>query len=175
MRTSLILLATLVLALVGCDTTSRTPTTTTPPPSTTSPPATAGTSDAPPYNSATPPGTSSDLAPASTDKPGTAGPSSAVEPDNTAVNERDADASTKTPIDQDETQRDVNITAEIRKAVLADEKMSVNARNVKIITAAGKVTLRGPVNSQEEKDAIESTAKAVAGKDNVTNEIDVKP
>ena len=51
--------------------------------------------------------------------------------------------------------------------------MSVNARNVKIITADGKVTLRGPVNTQEEKDAIDGIAKNVAGKDNVDNQIEV--
>lgn len=109
----------------------------------------------------------------STDKPGTAGPST-VEPDNTAVNERDRSRATKTPLDQDESQPDIKLTADIRKAVLARENMSINARNVKIITSKGKVTLRGPVNSDEEKKAIDAIAKDLAGKDNVTNEIEVK-
>jgi len=97
-----------------------------------------------------------------------------VEPDNTAVNERDRNRETKTPIDQNENQRDVNITADIRKAVLAEKDMSINARNVKIITADGKVTLRGPVNSDQEKEVIDDIARRLAGKDNVTNEIEVK-
>jgi len=108
-----------------------------------------------------------------TDKPGAVGPSS-VEPDNTAVNKRDRDSSAKTPIDQNENQRDINITAEIRKAVLQVKDMSINARNVKIITADGKVTLRGPVNSEDEKKTIADIALNVAGKDNVTDEIEVK-
>src|SRR5215208_2530257 len=68
-------------------------------------------------------------------------------PNNTAVNKRDADRATKTPIDQNENQADVNMTAEIRKRVLDDKDLSTNAHNAKIITANGKVTLRGPVNS----------------------------
>ena len=100
-------------------------------------------------------------------------PGGTSEPDNTAVNQRDRNADAKTPIDQNENQRDVNITAEIRKAVLAQEDMSVNARNVKIITADGKVTLRGPVNSTSERDTIEKIARDVAGKDNVDNQVEV--
>ena len=61
-----------------------------------------------------------------------------------------------------------------RKAVVAHENMSINGQNVKIITADGKVTLRGPVNSEDEKKVIDDIAKNVAGKDNVTNAIDVK-
>jgi len=176
MRTTISIIATALLVLAGCDSTERTTTNS----STDSTKVTAnrpaydaGTSDVPGVNSATTPGSAERLAPASTDKTGTAGPGS-VEPDNTAVNERDRDPNAKTPIDQNENQRDVNITAEIRKAVLARENMSVNARNVKIITADGKVTLRGPVNSQEEKDVIDGLAKNFAGKDNVTNELEVK-
>jgi len=187
MRTSHLLFAAALLALAGCDSTSRnanssstktsstTTTTTVARPSydsaaSSSP---AGDGDRTASNSAAPADNSARLAPASTDKPGTAGPGS-VQPDNTAVNKRDRDTNAKTPIDQNENQRDVNITAEIRKAVLAHKDMSIDARNVKIITADGKVTLRGPVNSEDEKKVIEDVAKSLAGKDNVTNEIEVK-
>jgi len=97
-----------------------------------------------------------------------------AEPDNTAVNQRDANAATKTPIDQKETQRDVNVTASIRKRVVDTEHFSINARNVKIITEDGKVVLRGPVNSAEEKEKIDAIAREIAGKDNVENQIEVK-
>ena len=60
-------------------------------------------------------------------------------PDNTGVNERDRHTAAKTPIDQNENKADVERTADIRKRVLERENMSVNARNVKIITADGKV------------------------------------
>lgn len=170
MRITSLLLAVPLLVLVGCDPADRTTTSTSP-----STPAATGTTGAPTVNSATAPGYSADLAPASTDTTGTAGPSAATPPDNTAINQRDRDLeAVKTPIDQDENQRDVNITADIRKQVLAHENMSVNARNVKIITSQGKVTLRGPVETAEEKDVIEGIAKNVAGNDNVDNQIDVK-
>jgi osmotically-inducible protein OsmY len=61
---------------------------------------------------------------------------------------------------------------EPRKRV-TDTKMSVDAQNVKIITQDGRVTLRGPVKSDEERNAIEEIATDVAGADNVTNELEV--
>ncbi len=93
--------------------------------------------------------------------------------DNTAVNVRDRDESAKTPIDQNENKRDVGITADIRKQVV-DTKMSVNAQNVKIITQDGKVTLRGPVKSVEEKKKIEEIAAGVAGPGNVDSQLEVE-
>jgi len=175
MRISFALIAGAMLVVCGCDSTPRaanssTTTTTTNRPSydTTAAKTTASDGDTSAATS-----TKTTTITSSTDKPGTAGPSTA-EPDNTAVNERDRSSASKTPIDQDENQPDINLTAEIRKAVLARDNMSLNARNVKIITSKGKVTLRGPVNSDDEKKAIDSIAKDLAGKDNVTNEIEVK-
>ena len=96
-----------------------------------------------------------------------------VDTDNTARNVRDRDQATKTPIDQNENKNDINITALIRKRVV-DSKMSTDAHNVKIITQDGKVTLRGPVDSAEEKVQIEELAVAVAGKGHVDNQLEVK-
>jgi len=50
--------------------------------------------------------------------------------------------------------------------------MSVNAKNVKIITNNGKVTLRGPVNTAEEKRLIGEIASRVARSENVDNQLD---
>lgn len=94
-------------------------------------------------------------------------------PDNTSVNERDASGATKTPIDQDENSADVKTTADIRSRITGDSSMSINAHNVKIVTSQGKVTLRGPVDSAAEKDAIDKIARDVAGADNVDNQIEV--
>lgn len=95
--------------------------------------------------------------------------------DNTDRNQRDRDAAAKTPLDQSEASADVKITAAIRRAIMDDKSMSVNAQNVKIITEqSGAVTLRGPVDSQAEKDAIEAKAKAVAGVTRVDNQLEVK-
>jgi len=76
-------------------------------------------------------------------------------------------------MDQSNSKADIDITASIRRAIMEDKSMSMNAQNVKIITAAGVTTLRGPVNSQAEKDAIEAKAKAVAGVTRVDNQIEV--
>ncbi len=100
--------------------------------------------------------------------------SAAVKRDNTEVNVRDRTDAVKTPIDQNENQKDIDITANIRKRVV-DTKMSVNAQNVKIITQDGKVTLRGPVKSEEEKTQIEKMAHEVAGAANVDNQLEVQP
>jgi osmotically-inducible protein OsmY len=52
--------------------------------------------------------------------------------------------------------------------------MSTDAHNVKIITQDGKVTLRGPVKTDEEKQRIEDIAKELAGVDNVDSELEVE-
>ena len=94
--------------------------------------------------------------------------------DNTGINERDRSATVKTPIDQNENQKDIDLTANIRKRVV-DTKLSVNAQNVKIITQAGKVTLRGPVKSDAEKKQIEQIASDLAGVGNVDSQLEIQP
>jgi sporulation protein YlmC with PRC-barrel domain len=91
--------------------------------------------------------------------------------DNTKQNVRDRDSRTLTPLDQGSSQADLNTTAQIRKEIMADKEMSVNAKNVKIITRDGQVTLRGPVNSAEEKRRIEEIAKRNAHSENVDNQL----
>lgn len=92
--------------------------------------------------------------------------------DNTANNERDRDGQTLTPIDQSNDPADLKITAETRKLVVADESLSANAKNVKIITVSGAVTLRGPVESEAEKTAISKYA-VTAGATTVTNQLEI--
>jgi len=96
------------------------------------------------------------------------------DPDNTARNLRDSDGRTLTPLDQGNSQADVDTTAQIRKEIIAGKDMSVNAQNVKIITNTGKVTLRGPVNTIAEKRLIGDIADRVAQAANVTNQLEVK-
>jgi len=97
-----------------------------------------------------------------------------VYPDNSATNIRDREDSAKSPIDQNENKTDIGITADIRSQVV-DTKMSVNAQNVKIITQDGRVTLRGPVATAEEKTRIEEIAHSVAGVDKVDSLLEVTP
>jgi osmotically-inducible protein OsmY len=100
-------------------------------------------------------------------------PPAATDADNTA---RNADQSTlaQTATGQSETKADVEITAAIRKAIVDDKALSVNAHNVKVITSGGVVTLRGPVKSEEEKKTIEAKAKQVAGVTRVDNLLEVE-
>jgi hypothetical protein len=94
--------------------------------------------------------------------------------DNTAINARDRNNRTLTPLDQGNSKADVDTTAQIRKDIIAEKDMSVDAQNVKIITIDGRVTLRGPVNTAEEKRLIGEIATRVAGAGNVNNQLQVK-
>jgi osmotically-inducible protein OsmY len=94
--------------------------------------------------------------------------------DNTAKNARDADGTTLTPLDQGESEADRTITQQIRKAVVDHEQLSTNAKNVKIITLNGVVTLRGPVKSTEEKSTIASVAQKTGGVKRVDNQLEIE-
>ncbi|TWU00607.1 BON domain protein [Botrimarina colliarenosi] len=98
-----------------------------------------------------------------------------TQPDNTAVNERDANGSMKTPLDQSNEETDIDQVAKIRADVLEIDDLSVAGRNVKIITDGGRVTLRGPVASAAERDAIANVAANVVGEGNVDNQLEIEP
>jgi osmotically-inducible protein OsmY len=98
----------------------------------------------------------------------------AVDADNTGRNARDAEGNTLTPMDQGESEADRTITQQIRKAVVDHDSLSTNAKNVKIITQNGVVTLRGPVKSPEEKAAIASVAQKTGGVKRVDNQIEIE-
>jgi hyperosmotically inducible protein len=109
-------------------------------------------------------------APPATNNPGAA--DNTKDATNTKINERDRNG-TLTPMDQGGG-KDRDITAAIRRAVMSDGSLSFTAKNVKIITTGGKVTLRGPVKSDAEKAAIESKAKSAPGVTEVDNQLEVK-
>ncbi len=98
-----------------------------------------------------------------------------AQPDNTTVNQRDRNASEATADRQKDNRADRDITQQIRKAIVKDKSLSTYAHNVKIITQNGMVTLKGPVRSEQEKQAVEAAAVQVAGGDRVTDQLDVKP
>jgi hyperosmotically inducible protein len=91
-------------------------------------------------------------------------------PDNTKKNKDqnnpNADQQKMSPADR-------AITQKIRKSVHDDTSLSTYAHNIKIITQDGKVTLRGPVRSVEEKSNLEGKAASVAGQENVTNQLEI--
>lgn len=94
-------------------------------------------------------------------------------PDDTGVNKRDRDNRTLTPMDQSNEPADLDLTKRIRQALTEDSSLSTNAKNVKVITIARVVTLRGPVKTQAEKDAVLAKARAQAGDAKVVDELEV--
>ena len=110
----------------------------------------------------------------SADKEVNSGAVKSPDADNTARNDRDTTSAAQTPLDQGENEKDIEISANIRKAIVADDSLSTNAHNVKIVTNGGTVTLRGPVKSAQEKAAVEAKAKQVAGVARVESFLEVE-
>ena len=97
-----------------------------------------------------------------------------AEPDNTATNQRDRSGETKTSGDRSNSSADLKTTQAIRQALMKDGGLSMTAKNIKIITASGQVTLRGPVKTAEEKARIDQLAKSAAGGAKIDNQLEVK-
>jgi osmotically-inducible protein OsmY len=93
---------------------------------------------------------------------------------NTAKNQRDRSGDTKTSGDQANTSADLRITQAIRRGLMNDRDLSSDAKNIKVITANGEVTLRGPVNSAQEKTKVEQIAKSAAGGAQIVDQLDIK-
>ena len=72
-------------------------------------------------------------------------------------------------------QADRELTQQIRKAIVSDKSLSIQAHNIKILTNNGAVTLKGQVKTDEEKKAVEDKAAGVAGAGKVTSELTVGP
>ena len=96
-------------------------------------------------------------------------------PDNTKVNQRDRNQAEPTADQQKENTSDRQLAAQIRRAVVKDKSLSNGAHNIKIIAQNGTVTLKGPVKSEQEKQAIEAKATEIAGTSKVSSELQVAP
>jgi hyperosmotically inducible periplasmic protein len=96
-----------------------------------------------------------------------------VPADNTKINQRDRNTETPTADQQKGSRSDAEITRQVRRSITDDKSLSTYAKNVKVITKDGNVTLRGPVRSEEEKKSIGSKADSIAGADHVKNELEV--
>ena len=103
----------------------------------------------------------------------TQSPPSQTAPDNTGSNVRDRSGDTLTPGDQSTSKADLKLTRRIRQAVVADDSLSTTAHNIKIITINGVVTLRGPVNSIQEKANIAAKTQQIAGATKVDNQLEI--
>jgi hyperosmotically inducible protein len=93
-------------------------------------------------------------------------------PDNATINK---DQIGPTADQQKMNRSDRTLTQKIRKAIHHDKSLSTYGRNIKIFTQDGKVILRGPVRSEEEKGNLEAKAVNAAGQENVTNQLEVAP
>lgn len=94
--------------------------------------------------------------------------------DNTNINERDKGGATKTPEDQSNNAQDREQLAAVRRAIVDNKSLSTLAHNVKIVVEGGTATLRGPVQSEDEKAKVESVVKQVKGITKTVNQLDVK-
>jgi hyperosmotically inducible periplasmic protein len=94
--------------------------------------------------------------------------------ENTAMNQRDRSGETKTSGDQSNSSADLKTTQAVRRALMADNELSMTAKNIKVITANGQVTLRGPVNSAQEKSKIDQIARSAANGARIVDQLDVK-
>jgi hyperosmotically inducible protein len=97
-----------------------------------------------------------------------------AQPDNTKNNKGDNQKGAVTADQQKETAADRELAKKIRKSIASDSSLSSYAHNVKIIVRDGMVTLKGPVNTDAEKNAIGAKASDIAGADKVQNELTVK-
>ena|ERR1700761_3046644 len=94
--------------------------------------------------------------------------------DNTKVNTRDRKSSEPTADQGKNNLSDRELMRQIRQSVVKDKSLSTYGHNVKIISEHGKVTLKGPVHSEDEKKTVEQYALKIAGDGNVANELTVK-
>ena len=94
--------------------------------------------------------------------------------DNSGNNVRDRAGNTLTPGDQGNSLDDRDLTQRIRKSLVASPAYSLIAKNIKIITVNGKVTLRGPVKSESEKTEVVNLARSIAGEGNVEDQLEIE-
>ena len=95
--------------------------------------------------------------------------------DNTKANARDRSKGAVTADQQKENAGDRDIASRIRQSIVSEKSLSTYAHNVKVIVRDGRVTLKGPVRSKDERETVEAKAIEVAGAGHVTNQITIAP
>lgn len=93
-------------------------------------------------------------------------------PDNTAQNEKEVNNDAKNPTDQGNSEKDVQITKDIRSSIMGTD-LSFNAKNIKIVTRNEHVTLKGVVESHAEHQSILKIAKNHANSAKITDDLKV--
>jgi hyperosmotically inducible protein len=95
----------------------------------------------------------------------------AAEPDNTKQNKGEQ----TTAEQQTNNAGDLDLAKNVRQALMKDKSLSTYAHNIKVVAQNGKVTLKGPVRTADEKQAVAAKATEVAGAGNVIDELSVAP
>ena len=104
-----------------------------------------------------------------------AAPFAVQDPPSQADNSKSNKDQSPTADDQKMNPADRDLTKKIRTSIHQDKSLSTYGHNIKIIAQSGRVTLKGPVRSDEEKAAIAAKAIAIAGDGNVDNQLEVVP
>jgi len=79
------------------------------------------------------------------------------------------------PANQGISPKDLITTRDINQLISFSSALSASAHEVRVNTYKGRVTLRGAVESLDEKQQVEKLALSVAGSGNVLNELKVRP
>lgn len=94
--------------------------------------------------------------------------------DNTEVNARDVATDFAATADSAPMEgSDLELTAQVRRALMADDSLSINATNAKILVNRGQVTLRGPVDSADEKRRVQGIVAGLVGAARIDNQLEV--
>jgi hyperosmotically inducible periplasmic protein len=65
------------------------------------------------------------------------------------------------------------ITLRVREAINADDMLSGSAKNLSVVTSDGVVTLRGPVQSSQEKSRVSETVKRIEGVKSIDDQLQI--
>jgi hyperosmotically inducible protein len=97
------------------------------------------------------------------------GSAQAQKADNSAMNREVLTPIGVTAEKQRNKKSDVKSLARIRRSIIRDRGLSMNAKNVKILYSDGAVTLKGPVANSAESARVEQLARNCGGVTRVDN------
>jgi len=95
--------------------------------------------------------------------------------DNSAQNRGALRSDAVTAQKQDNKKHDLKVLASVRKTIMRQKGLSMYAKNIKILSQNGIITLAGPVKSDDEKAKVCALAKTCGGVMSVVDELTVAP
>lgn len=93
--------------------------------------------------------------------------------DNTEMNARDVRDDRATADTQLLGATETEALAAVRRSIVADDRLSTYAHNVKILFENDQLVLRGPVESAEERKAVETAALSAVPNLSIRNDLEV--